>query len=97
MSKMHNFEDVPIEEIESGKYGTPLAWKAEPGDAVAFHGRTIHGAPGNSCRNSDRRVLSLRWLGEVRTNEKHKKNITFQIKFMYFLLNIFIKYCVLYC
>ena len=78
---MHNFEDVPIEEIESGKYGTPLAWEAKPGDAVAFHGRTIHGAPGNSCMNRDRRVLSLRWVGEVRTKEKYKKNKTFEINF----------------
>ena len=63
--KMHTFEDVPVAEIDSGKFGTPLVWEAEPGDAIAFHGRTIHGAPGNSCQNRHRRVLSLRWLGEV--------------------------------
>ena len=63
--KMHSFEDVPVDEIDSGKFGTPLAWEAEPGDAIAFHGRTIHGAPGNKCANRHRRVLSLRWLGEV--------------------------------
>ena len=62
---MHTFEDVPVAEIDSGKFGTPLVWEAEPGDAIAFHGRTIHGAPGNSCQNRHRRVLSLRWLGEV--------------------------------
>ena len=75
---MHTFEDVPIEEIESGKYGKPLAWEAEPGDAIAFHGRTIHGAPGNNCRNRNRRVLSLRWLGEVRDREEYNQNIHFQ-------------------
>ena len=63
---MHVFEDVPIEEIESGKFGEPLAWKTEPGDAIAFHGRTIHGAPGNTGLLRHRRVLSLRWVGEVR-------------------------------
>ena len=63
--KMHSFEDIPVDEIDSGKFGTPLAWEAEPGDAIAFHGRTIHGAPGNNCQNRHRRVLSLRWLGEV--------------------------------
>ena len=62
---MHSFEDVPVDEIDSGKFGTPLAWEAEPGDAIAFHGRTIHGAPGNKSLNRHRRVLSLRWLGEV--------------------------------
>ena len=63
--EMHNFEDVPVAKIDSGEYGTPLAWEAEPGDAIAFHGKTIHGAPGNRCQNRHRRVLSLRWLGEV--------------------------------
>ena len=62
---MHSFEDVPVDEIDSGKFGSPLAWETEPGDAIAFHGRTIHGAPGNKCLNRHRRVLSLRWLGEV--------------------------------
>ena len=62
---MHSFEDIPVDEIDSGKFGTPLAWQAKPGDAIAFHGRTIHGAPGNKCPNRHRRVLSLRWLGEV--------------------------------
>ena len=63
--KMHKFEDVPTDLIESGKFGAPLAWETEPGDAIAFHGRTIHGAPGNPCIHRHRRVLSLRWLGEV--------------------------------
>ena len=64
--KMHTFEDIPTEEIESGIYGSPLEWEVEPGDAVAFHGRTIHGAPGNPYSDRQRRVLSLRWVGEVR-------------------------------
>ena len=63
---MHNFEDVPTDLIESGKFGDPLTWETEPGDAIAFHGRTIHGAPGNHCMHRHRRVLSLRWVGEVR-------------------------------
>ena len=87
---MHNFEDVPIEEIESGKYGNPLAWESEPGDAIAFHGRTIHGAPGNNSRKRKRRVLSLRWVGEVRDKEKHKNN---KFKSMlFFVLNILLKH-----
>ena len=49
-----------------GKFGEPLAWETEPGDAIAFHGRTIHGAPGNTGLLRHRRVLSLRWVGEVR-------------------------------
>jgi ectoine hydroxylase-related dioxygenase (phytanoyl-CoA dioxygenase family) len=36
-------------------------WELEPGDAVAFHMLTVHGAPGASGR---RRVFSLRVLGD---------------------------------
>ena len=57
---------MPTDAIESGKFGRPLSWAVEPGDAIAFHGRTVHGAPGNLSAQRHRRVLSLRWLGEVR-------------------------------
>ncbi|MEL7093475.1 MAG: phytanoyl-CoA dioxygenase family protein, partial [Pseudomonadota bacterium] len=35
----------------------------EPGDAVAFHFRTLHGARGNHS-NARRRAFSLRLVGE---------------------------------
>ncbi|MEZ5826539.1 MAG: phytanoyl-CoA dioxygenase family protein [Geminicoccaceae bacterium] len=44
-----------------------LGWPLEPGDAVAFHYRTLHGAPGNSSRSSARRAFSLRLLGDGAT------------------------------
>jgi ectoine hydroxylase-related dioxygenase (phytanoyl-CoA dioxygenase family) len=34
----------------------------QPGDAVAFHFRTVHGAPGN-VSSVPRRVFSARWVG----------------------------------
>jgi ectoine hydroxylase-related dioxygenase (phytanoyl-CoA dioxygenase family) len=34
----------------------------EPGDAVAFHFRTVHGAPANTSA-VPRRVFSARWVG----------------------------------
>lgn len=40
-----------------------LEWEMEPGDAVAFHYRTLHGARGNEAR-ARRRAFSLRLLGE---------------------------------
>ena len=40
-----------------------IGWEMEPGDAVAFHFRTLHGAPANSS-NSRRRVISIRWVGD---------------------------------
>jgi len=40
-----------------------LGWEMEPGDAVAFNFRTLHGAPANTS-TSRRRVISLRWVGD---------------------------------
>jgi ectoine hydroxylase-related dioxygenase (phytanoyl-CoA dioxygenase family) len=41
---------------------TIRGWEMEPGDAVAFHFRTVHGAPANRS-SSARRVFSARWMG----------------------------------
>lgn len=38
-------------------------WSLEPGDAIAFHFLTLHGAPGNRL-GLRRRAFSTRWLGE---------------------------------
>ncbi len=38
-------------------------WEMEPGDAVAFSFRTIHGAPANNSAVR-RRVISTRWTGD---------------------------------
>jgi ectoine hydroxylase-related dioxygenase (phytanoyl-CoA dioxygenase family) len=40
-----------------------IEWQMEPGDAVAFHFKSLHGARGNetACR---RRALSLRFVGD---------------------------------
>lgn len=40
-----------------------LGWAVEPGDAVAFNFRTLHGAPANRSP-SRRRVISVRWVGD---------------------------------
>jgi ectoine hydroxylase-related dioxygenase (phytanoyl-CoA dioxygenase family) len=40
-----------------------LEWPMEPGDAVAFHFNTLHGARGNSTSNR-RRAFSLRLIGD---------------------------------
>ncbi len=41
-----------------------LGWALEPGDAVAFSYKTLHGAPANTSRNEQRRAFSLRLLGD---------------------------------
>lgn len=38
-------------------------WAMQPGDAVAFHFRTLHGAPANASSDR-RRVISVRWVGD---------------------------------
>jgi len=40
-----------------------LEWELEPGDAVAFHFKCVHGARGN-MNAARRRALSLRFLGD---------------------------------
>ena len=40
-----------------------LGWEMNPGDAVAFHFRTLHGAPANTSKIR-RRVISIRWVGD---------------------------------
>lgn len=40
-----------------------LAWEMQPGDAVAFNFRTLHGAPANTTTNR-RRAVSFRWVGD---------------------------------
>jgi ectoine hydroxylase-related dioxygenase (phytanoyl-CoA dioxygenase family) len=43
---------------------TILGWAMEPGDAVAFHFRSVHGAPANTGSPRRRRVFSARWVGD---------------------------------
>jgi len=40
-----------------------VGWQMQPGDAVAFNFRTLHGAPANASP-SRRRVISIRWVGD---------------------------------
>lgn len=40
-----------------------VGWDMEPGDAIAFSFRTVHGAPANATA-TPRRVFSARWMGD---------------------------------
>ena len=44
-----------------------LRWTLEPGDAIAFTFRTLHGAPPNRSRHVRRRAFSSRWVGDGAT------------------------------
>ncbi len=53
-----------LPDIEARRAEFPIvAWEMEPGDAVAFDFRTVHGAPANTSTTT-RRVFSHRWVGD---------------------------------
>jgi len=43
------------------------SWEIEPGDAIAFHFLTVHGAPPNISKKHRRRGFTARWLGDDAT------------------------------
>jgi len=56
------FETLP--DIEAQRADLPIVGEAmAPGDALAFHFRTVHGAPGNHS-TVRRRGFSTRWVGD---------------------------------
>jgi ectoine hydroxylase-related dioxygenase (phytanoyl-CoA dioxygenase family) len=54
---------MPVPDPDSDDSYRILEWEMEPGDAVAFNFRTLHGARGNNT-DSRRRAFSLRLLGD---------------------------------
>lgn len=56
-------EDMPDIDAERDMHRI-LGWEMQPGDAVAFHYRTMHGAPANTSPQRRRRVFSARWVGD---------------------------------
>ncbi len=53
---------VPDPDAEPSKYEV-LEWEMQPGDAIAFHYRTVHGARGNFGA-ARRRAFSIRMIGD---------------------------------
>ena len=61
--KNDNTDELPDIEKNINTYNI-LSWDMEPGDAIAFDFRVIHGAAANSNKSLRRRVFSARWVGE---------------------------------
>ena len=61
-SDSDDYLPVPDPDAEPDKFNV-LEWPMEPGDAVAFHYRTVHGARGNLSTNR-RRAFSMRVVGD---------------------------------
>lgn len=56
-------ESIPDISSQREKYDIQ-SWELEPGDAIAFHFLTVHGAPSNQSALHRRRGFSARWLGD---------------------------------
>ena len=57
------FEDMIDIDAERGDHEF-LSWDMAPGDVVAFHALTVHGAPGNRSTTTRRRAWATRWCGD---------------------------------
>lgn len=57
-----DFEAMPDIEAQRGELDI-AGWDMQPGDAIAFNFRTVHGAPANQSPRM-RRVFSARWVGD---------------------------------
>jgi ectoine hydroxylase-related dioxygenase (phytanoyl-CoA dioxygenase family) len=57
-----DFTDLPDIDANPDRYEV-MRWDLEPGDALLFSFRTLHGAPGNST-TTRRRGFSARWVGD---------------------------------
>lgn len=57
------FMSLPDIEADRNKFEI-LQWEMEPGDAVLFNYRTVHGAEGNLQAGRTRRAFSMRWVGD---------------------------------
>ena len=58
-----DYASVPDIDAERGRHRV-LSWEMAPGDCIAFHMRTLHGAPATTELATRRRGFSTRWLGD---------------------------------
>lgn len=63
LNENDGLEPVPDINGSRDKYRI-LGWALEPGDAVAFSYRALHGAPANNSKSDQRRAFSLRLIGD---------------------------------
>jgi len=57
-------ESEQVPDVEANRDQLDIrGWAVEPGDAVVFNFRTLHGAPANASPIR-RRVISVRWVGD---------------------------------
>ncbi|MEM9063330.1 MAG: phytanoyl-CoA dioxygenase family protein [Pseudomonadota bacterium] len=63
LNENDGLEEIPDVNANKDDYDI-IAWAVEPGDAIAFDYRTVHGAPANTSKTIERRAFSLRLVGD---------------------------------
>ncbi len=58
-----DYEELPDIDANIDQYRV-LQWALQPGDAVAFNFRCVHGAAANTGQSNRRRAFSARWVGD---------------------------------
>jgi ectoine hydroxylase-related dioxygenase (phytanoyl-CoA dioxygenase family) len=71
-SNLYKEDLPPVPDIDAMRDELSFVqFEMQPGDCTVHHGRTLHGAPGNSSTSMKRRAYIVRWMGEdVRYNPR---------------------------
>ena len=56
-------EKFPDINADPKRFGV-VSWELQPGDCIAFNGRTMHGGSGKLDNDSNLRVFTTKWLGD---------------------------------
>ncbi len=56
-------EQLPDIDADRGRFDI-VSWALDPGDALLFHARTVHGSRGNRSPHRQRRAITTRWCGD---------------------------------
>jgi ectoine hydroxylase-related dioxygenase (phytanoyl-CoA dioxygenase family) len=58
-------EGVTVPDIDARRDEFDMrSFSVEPGDCIAFHALTVHGAPGNASSSTRRRAVAMRFTGD---------------------------------
>ena len=56
-------QEFPDINADSERFGV-ISWDMQPGDCIAFNGRTMHGGSGKLDDDCELRVFTTKWLGD---------------------------------
>ena len=56
-------QEFPDINADPESYGV-VSWELQPGDCIAFNGRTMHGGSGNLDNDTSLKVFTTKWMGD---------------------------------